>query len=98
MGDTIEVNDAGLHQLAGAHDTAATTLTSTPAPPVADSLVWATTSAVSTGHSLVTAAATTLASRSRASAAHVHAASGSYTSTDEGSAEHIAEVGQTVRV
>lgn len=64
MGDTTEVNDAGLRHLAGAHDTAATTL----------------------------------AARTRATGTKVRAAAGSYTDTDEGSAAHIAIIGQTVRV
>ncbi|MED5815266.1 hypothetical protein VST63_23140 [Mycolicibacterium sp. 050232] len=98
MGETIEVNNAGLHQLASAHDTAATALSGTAVPPVAASPVWAATSAVSTGHRLVAAASTTRAKRSRATGTKVRAASGSYSSTDEGSAEHVAEVGQTLQV
>ena len=98
MGDTAEVDDAALRQLARAHDTAATTLTATPAPPSVGSPVWATTSAVSNGYSLVTAVTTTLANRSSTTGTKIHTASGSYTSTDEGSAERIAGIGQTVQV
>ncbi|MEE6164429.1 MULTISPECIES: type VII secretion target [unclassified Mycolicibacterium] len=98
MANNLEVDTTDLQQLAGAHDTAATTLVGSPAPSLTGSPLWATTSAVKTGHSLVTAAATTLANRSRATGAKVRTASGSYASTDEDSAEQVAEVGQTMQV
>jgi hypothetical protein len=98
MAENLEVDTTDLQQLAGAHDISATTLIGTPAPALAGSPVWATTSAVRTGHSLVTAAATILADRSRATGAKVRTASGSYTSVDEDSANHVAEVGQTLQV
>ncbi|WP_166902420.1 hypothetical protein [Mycobacterium sp. DL440] len=98
MGEAIKVDDAGLHQLADAQDTAATVLTGTTAPPATRSSVSASTIAVEQGHGLITAAASILATRTRATGAKVRTAADSYVSTDGNSALRIADIGQTVQV
>lgn len=97
VGEAINVDEAGLHQLAGAHDTAATVLTGTTAPPATRSSFWASTIAVEQGHSLITAASSILATRTRVTGAKVRTAADSYLGTDADSALHIADIGQTVQ-
>jgi hypothetical protein len=98
VGDQIEVDDGGLHVLAGLCDTVTAALTTTVVAPAAGPAEQATAAAVAGGHTLVETVAAALTAHAADTGAKVRSAAGVYSGTDHGSAENLSAVGRSVEV
>ncbi len=97
MGESINVDAAGLRAHAAMCDTIADAVTaSPPTEPTTRRLRQATAAAIADGHDAVAAAATRIATRVTATATALQTAATAYTDTDITSAQHLTAVGQTV--
>jgi hypothetical protein len=96
MGDTIQVNDDGLQDLANRCDTAAVAITTAIGSPSVGPPFQATTAAVTHGHARVQAAAAALGTQAKLIGTKLRIAAASYIATDVESAQAISVVGRSV--
>jgi hypothetical protein len=98
VGDSIEVDGAGLHAVAALCDTAASTLTPTAGGTVPGPAHQATSTAVTAGYRALDAAARALSGRASATGSTMRTAAGAYTDTDDQSAQKLSALGRTFEV
>ncbi|SHP28338.1 Protein of uncharacterised function (DUF2580) [Mycobacteroides abscessus subsp. abscessus] len=89
MPDAIKVDAEGLHSHADVCDTTAAFLAGITAPASAGHHTQASSSAVTTGHSLIDTVTSTLAGRATSTGEKLRAAAASYTRTDGDSGQAI---------
>lgn len=90
MSDALRVDAEGLRSHADVCDSSAASLAGVTAPVAAGHHTQASTSAVTTGHSLIDAVTSALSDRATSTGDKLRAAAASYTSTDGDSGQTIA--------